>query len=158
MRRNQFVADKIDAVPLPARDEDIAFAPLTHLALWMQNRQLTSERLLNIYLERLQRFDPKLHCAITLTRELALAQAKQADAEIAAGKYRGALHGIPWGAKDLLDTAGIPTTYGAEPFRNRIPEEDATVVRRLQEAGAVLVAKLSLGALALNDIWFGGRP
>ena len=157
VRRNQFVASKIDAVPLPARDEDIAFAPLTHLALWMQNRQLTSERLTNIYLERLQRFDPKLHCAITLTRELALAQAKQADAEIATGKYRGALHGIPWGAKDLLDTAGIPTTYGAEPFRNRIPVEDATVVRRLQEAGAVLVAKLSLGALALNDIWFGGQ-
>jgi Asp-tRNA(Asn)/Glu-tRNA(Gln) amidotransferase A subunit family amidase len=92
-----------------------------------------------------------------LTSELALAQAKQADAEIAAGKYRGAVHGIPWGAKDLLDTAGIPTTYGAEPFRNRIPAEDATVVRRLHAAGAVLVAKLSLGALALNDIWFGGQ-
>ena len=84
-------------------------------------------------------------------------QAKQADAEIAAGKYRGPLHGIPWGGKDLLDTAGIPTTYGAEPFRNRIPSEDAAVVKRLHDAGAVLVAKLSLGALALNDVWFGGQ-
>jgi Asp-tRNA(Asn)/Glu-tRNA(Gln) amidotransferase A subunit family amidase len=88
---------------------------------------------------------------------LALAQAKQADAEIAAGKYRGPVHGIPWGGKDLLDTAGIPTTYGAEPYRNRIPKDDAAVVKRLHAAGAVLVAKLSLGALALNDIWFGGQ-
>ena len=94
---------------------------------------------------------------ITLTPELALAQARQADREIAAGHYRGPLHGIPWGAKDLLDTAGIPTTYGAEPFRNRIPAEDAAVTQRLHAAGAVLVAKLSLGALALNDIWFGGQ-
>jgi Asp-tRNA(Asn)/Glu-tRNA(Gln) amidotransferase A subunit family amidase len=92
-----------------------------------------------------------------LTKELALAQAKRADAEIAAGRYRGPLHGIPWGAKDLLDTAGIPTTYGAEPFRDRIPSTDATVVERLHAAGAVLVAKLSMGALALNDIWFGGE-
>jgi Asp-tRNA(Asn)/Glu-tRNA(Gln) amidotransferase A subunit family amidase len=94
---------------------------------------------------------------ITLTRELALKQAKQADLEIAAGKYRGPLHGIPWGAKDLLDTAGIPTTYGAEPYRDRVPSEDAAVVKRLHAAGAVLLGKLSLGALALNDIWFGGQ-
>jgi Asp-tRNA(Asn)/Glu-tRNA(Gln) amidotransferase A subunit family amidase len=94
---------------------------------------------------------------ITLTSELALAQAKKVDAEIATGKYRGPLHGIPWGAKDLLDTAAIPTTYGAEPFRNRVPTADAAVVKRLNDAGAVLVAKLSLGALALNDIWFGGQ-
>src|SRR4029450_3991580 len=91
-----------------------------------------------------------------LTRELALAPAKKADAEIAAGRYRGPLHGIPWGAKDLVDTAGIATTYGAEPYRKRVPQKDAAVVKRLHEAGAVLVAKLSLGALALNDIWFGG--
>ena len=123
----------------------------------MEKRQLTSVRLTNIYLDRLQRFDPKLHCVITLTRDHALAQAQKADQEIAAGKYRGPLHGIPWGGKDLLDTAGIPTTYGAEPFRNRIPTADAAVVRRLNDAGAVLVAKLSLGALALNDIWFGGQ-
>src|SRR5207248_5672771 len=96
-------------------------------------------------------------CVITLTRELAVQQAKQADREIAGGKYRGPLHGIPWGAKDLVDTAGIATTFGAEPFSDRMPAEDATVVSRLHEAGAVLVAKLSLGALALNDIWFGGQ-
>jgi Asp-tRNA(Asn)/Glu-tRNA(Gln) amidotransferase A subunit family amidase len=123
----------------------------------MEGRQITSERLTKIYLERLDKFNPKLRCVITLTRERALAHAKQADAEIASGRYRGPLHGIPWGAKDLLDTAGIPTTYGAEPYRNRIPEQDAAVVKRLDEAGAVLVAKLSLGALALNDIWFGGQ-
>jgi Asp-tRNA(Asn)/Glu-tRNA(Gln) amidotransferase A subunit family amidase len=108
-------------------------------------------------LERLERFNTKLRCVITFTRELALAQAKKADEEIAAGKYRGPLHGIPWGGKDLLDTAGIATTYGAEPYRNRVPTKDATVVKRLHEAGAVLVAKLSLGSLALNDIWFGGQ-
>jgi Asp-tRNA(Asn)/Glu-tRNA(Gln) amidotransferase A subunit family amidase len=108
-------------------------------------------------LKRLEQFNPKLRCVITLTKDFALAQARQADAEIAAGKYRGPLHGIPWGGKDLLDTAGIPTTYGAEPFRNRIPKTDAAVVKRLHAAGAVLVAKLSLGALALNDIWFGGQ-
>jgi Asp-tRNA(Asn)/Glu-tRNA(Gln) amidotransferase A subunit family amidase len=147
----------IDSVPLPARDEDIAFAPVTQLSRWIEMRKLKSERLTNIYLKRLEEFDPKLHCMITLTRELALKQARQADQEIAAGEYRGPLHGIPWGGKDLLDTAGIPTTYGAEPFRNRVPAQDAVVVKRLHEAGAVLVAKLSLGALALNDIWFGGQ-
>jgi Asp-tRNA(Asn)/Glu-tRNA(Gln) amidotransferase A subunit family amidase len=142
---------------LPASDEDIAFAPVTQLSRWIEKRQLTSERVTRIYLERLERFNPKLRCAITITRDLALKQAQQADQEIAGGKYRGPLHGIPFGVKDLLDTAGIPTTYGAEPFRNRIPSEDAEVVKRLQAAGAVLVAKLSLGALALNDIWFGGQ-
>jgi len=142
---------------LPTRDEDIAFAPLTHLSRWVETRQITSERLTNIYLDRIARFDPKLRCVITLTRDLALEQARKADREIAAGRYRGPLHGIPWGGKDLLDTAGIPTTYGAEPYRNRVPERDALVVERLHQAGAVLIAKLSLGALALNDVWFGGQ-
>ena len=155
--RDQFVRSARDAGPLPAKDEDIAFAPVWKLSRWIQTRKLTSTRLTNIYLARLQHFDDELRCVITLTRDLALALAKKADAEIAAGKYRGPLHGIPWGAKDLLDTAGIPTTYGAEPFRDRVPTKDAVVVRRLHDAGAVLVAKLSLGALALNDIWFGGQ-
>jgi len=155
--REQFVRSNHDPGPLPSRDEDIAFASVTQLSRWIEQRKLSSERLTRIYLERLQRFDPKLRCVITLTPELALAQAKKADEEIAAGSYRGTLHGIPWGAKDLLDTAGIPTTYGAEPFRNRVPNEDAAVVKRLHAAGAVLIAKLSLGALALNDIWFGGQ-
>lgn len=155
--REAFLRSKTDPGPVPQRDEDIAFAPLTKLSLWIEQRKLTSERLTQIYLRRIERFDPKLRCVITLTSELALAQAKKADAEIAAGKYRGPLHGIPWGGKDLLDTAGIRTTYGAEPFRTRVPNADAAVVKRLHDAGAVLLAKLSLGALALNDIWFGGQ-
>lgn len=153
----QFVRSKTDPGPLPKSDEDIAFAPVTQLSRWIQQRKLSSERLTRLYLARLEQFNPMLRCVITLTTELALAQANNADREIAAGKYRGPLHGIPWGAKDLLDTAGVPTTYGAEPFRNRIPTTDAVVVKRLNDAGAVLLAKLSLGALALNDIWFGGQ-
>jgi Asp-tRNA(Asn)/Glu-tRNA(Gln) amidotransferase A subunit family amidase len=156
-QRDQFIRSRVDPGPLPTRDEDIAFASVSRLSLWIEHRKLTSERLTHIYLNRLERFNPTLRCVITLTRDLALAQAKQADAEIAAGHYRGPLHGVPWGGKDLLDTAGIPTTYGAEPFRDRIPTQDAVVVQRLHAAGAVLVAKLSLGALALNDIWFGGQ-
>ena len=156
-QRDRFIFSTADPDPLPAKDDEIAFAPVTHLSRWIQQRKLSSERLTHIYLDRLEKFDAKLKCVITLNRDLALAQAKNADVEIAAGKYRGPLHGIPWGAKDLLDTAGIPTTYGAEPFRNRIPPKDAAVVKRLHDAGAVLVAKLSLGALALNDVWFGGQ-
>ena len=155
--QDRFIRGHADTAPLPARDEDIAFASVAQLSQWIEHRKLTSERLTHIYLDRLERYNAKLHCVITFTRELALRQAKQADSEIAAGHYRGPLHGIPWGGKDLLDTAGIPTTYGAEPFRDRIPTEDAVVVQRLHQAGAVLVAKLSLGALALNDIWFGGQ-
>src|SRR5262249_44950236 len=120
-------------------------------------KQISSERLTNIYLRRIEQFESKLRSVITLTKDTALAQAKKADAEIAAGRHRGPLHGIPYGVKDLLDTAGIATTYGAEPYRSRMPAADAVVVRRLNDAGAVLVAKLSLGALALNDIWFGGQ-
>jgi Asp-tRNA(Asn)/Glu-tRNA(Gln) amidotransferase A subunit family amidase len=155
--RDRFVRSTGDIGPLPAADADIAFAPLTRLSRWIETRALSSERITRIYLERLQRYDPTLRCVITLTPEVALAQAKQADAEIAAGRYRGALHGIPYGVKDLLDTANIRTTWGAEPYRDRVPAADAAVVARLHAAGAVLVAKLSLGALALNDIWFGGQ-
>ena len=154
---DRFIRTASASRSLPANDEDIAFAPLSRLSRWIETRQLTSEHLTRLYLDRLQRFDSKLRCVITLTSDLALSQAQQADREIAAGHYRGPLHGIPWGAKDLLDTAGIPTTYGAEPYRNRVPQQDAVVVKRLHDAGAVLVAKLSLGALALNDIWFGGQ-
>jgi Asp-tRNA(Asn)/Glu-tRNA(Gln) amidotransferase A subunit family amidase len=130
---------------------------VTQLSRWIEKKQISSERLTNIYLDRLEKYNPKLRCVITLTRDFAIQQAKKADAEIAAGKYRGPLHGIPWGGKDLLDTAGIATTYGAEPFRKRMPKKDAAVVKRLHDSGAVLVAKLSMGALALNDIWFGGQ-
>ena len=156
-KRNRFVRSNAEAGLLPSSDAEIAFAPVWKLSRWIQGRKLTSERLTGIYLTRIERFDRKVRCVITLTRDLALAQARKADQEIASGKYRGPLHGIPWGGKDLLDTAGIATTYGAEPFRDRVPKEDAAVVRRLHAAGAVLVAKLSLGALALNDIWFGGQ-
>ncbi|HEX5283931.1 MAG TPA: amidase family protein [Bryocella sp.] len=141
----------------PDGDEDIAFAPVSVLSLMIQDRKITSELLTKIYLNRLNKFNAKLNCVITLCEEHALEQARAADKEIAAGKYRGPLHGIPWGAKDLLDTAGIATTWGAEFYRDRVPEKDATVTQRLNEAGAVLVAKLSLGALALNDVWFGGQ-
>ena len=156
-QRNRVLRSTGAVGPLPSNDADIAFATVTQLSRWIESKKLTSERLTNIYLQRLEEFNAKLRCVITLTRDHALAQAKKADAEIAKGKYRGPLHGIPWGGKDLLDTAGIATTYGAEPFRNRVPREDAAVVRKLNDAGAVLVAKLSLGALALNDIWFGGQ-
>jgi Asp-tRNA(Asn)/Glu-tRNA(Gln) amidotransferase A subunit family amidase len=156
-RQDRFVRGSADPGPLPSSDDAIAFAPVTRLSRWIEQRKLSSERLTRLYLDRLRRFDPRLRCVITLTEEPALRQAKQADAEIARGKYRGPLHGIPFGVKDLLDTAGIRTTYGAEPFRDRVPARDSTVVRRLYDAGAVLVAKLSLGALALNDIWFGGQ-
>ena len=155
--RDRFVRSKVDPGPLPASDDEIAFAPVTKLSRWIETKKLTSERLTNIYLSRIGRLDPKVRSIITLTRDHALERAKKADAEIAAGKYRGPLHGIPYGVKDLLDTAGIPTTWGAEPYRNRMPSADSAVVARLDNAGAVLIAKLSLGALALNDIWFGGQ-
>jgi len=155
--RERFLRSAGEAGPLPAHDEDIAYAPVTKLSRWIETRAITSERLTRIYLDRIARFDPQLRCVITLTRDHALAQARKADREIAAGRYRGPLHGIPYGVKDLIDTAGIRTTYGAEPFRDRVPKADAAVVARLTEAGAVLLAKLSLGALALNDIWFGGQ-
>jgi Asp-tRNA(Asn)/Glu-tRNA(Gln) amidotransferase A subunit family amidase len=155
--RDRFVRSPSAADPVPGDDREIAFASLTRLSRWIESRRLTSQRLTAIYLDRLERFDPKLRCVITLTRDQALAQARQADREMASGLYRGPLHGIPWGAKDLLDAEGIATTYGAEPYRSRLPAQDAAVVKRLHDAGAVLVAKLSLGALALNDIWFGGQ-
>ncbi len=153
----RFARSQEDPGPLPASDDDIAYAPVTRLSRWIESRKLTADRLTRIYLDRIDRFDGKLKSVITLPREQALAQAREADVEIAAGKYRGPLHGIPWGAKDLVDAAGIATTYGAEPFRNRVPDADSAVVARLREAGAILIAKLSLGALALNDIWFGGQ-
>jgi len=152
MRRSEPTPDLV-----PQSDEDIAFAPLWQLSRWIERGDLTSVRLTGIYLERLRALGPALECVVTLTDRLAERQAVRADREIAAGQYRGPLHGIPWGAKDLLDTAGIRTTWGAAPFADRVPDHDAAVVRRLEHAGAVLVAKLSLGALAYGDIWFDGR-
>jgi Asp-tRNA(Asn)/Glu-tRNA(Gln) amidotransferase A subunit family amidase len=153
----RFVRGPAGAPRLPRDEEAIAYAPVAWLSSWIERRQLSSERLTSIYLRRLKRYDRNLHCVVTLLEESALAAARRADGEIAAGRYRGPLHGIPWGAKDLLDTAGIATTWGAAPFRDRVPDRDAAVVRRLEQAGAVLIAKLTLGALANGDVWFGGR-
>jgi Asp-tRNA(Asn)/Glu-tRNA(Gln) amidotransferase A subunit family amidase len=141
----------------PARIEDVAFATIAELGALLRERKITSLALTQMYIERLKRYDPKLHFVVTLTEERALAQAKAADAEIAAGKYRGPLQGIPWGAKDLLAVKGYPTTWGAGGFEHQTIDEDATVVKRLDAAGAVLVAKLTLGALAMGDKWFGGQ-
>jgi len=156
-KTDRFTRSASADAPLPSSDADIAYASVAQLGRWIEARKLTSERLTQIYLDRIRRYDPKLRAIITLTPDVALQQARAADREIAAGKYRGPLHGIPYGVKDLLDTAGILTTWGAEPYRNRVPTTDSAVIARLKEAGAVLVAKLSLGALALNDIWFGGQ-
>ena len=122
-QQDRFQPAAIEAMPLPDKDADIAFASVARLGQWIRTGKLSSERLTRIYIARIKRFDPKLRCVITLLEEHALKQARRADREIAAGKYRGPLHGIPWGAKDLLDTAGIRTTFGAEPFRNRVPEQ-----------------------------------
>ena len=136
--------------------EDVAFWPITELAPLIRSKRLTSTDLTKMYLARLKTYGPKLLCVITLTEELAIEQAKQADVDLRRGKYHGPLHGIPWGAKDLFATKGIATTWGAEPFQNQVPTIDATVVERLQKAGAVLVAKLSMGALAQGGLWFKG--
>ena len=145
----------IDAV-LPRSDEDLAFLPVTRLSRLIESRRITSTDLTTLYLARLKRYDAQLHCVVTLTEELALRQARQADEEIAAGRYRGPLHGIPWGAKDLLAVRGTRTTWGMTPFKDRVIDVDATVYSRLTQAGAVLVAKLSTGALAVTAQWFGG--
>ena len=140
----------------PSSLEALAFAPLTLLASRLERRQVTATALAEMYLARLARHGELLRCVVTPTPGLARAQAAEADREIAAGRYRGPLHGVPWGAKDLLATAGIPTTWGARPFADQVFDYDATVVERLRDAGAVLVAKLSTGALARGGVWFGG--
>ena len=140
----------------PASDADIDFATVRRLGAWMRSGAVTSRRLVERSLARLKQADPTLRCVITLVEEQALAEADARDAELRAGRNRGPLHGIPYGLKDLFDTAGIRTTWGAEPWRERVPAGDAAVVTRLREAGAVLVAKTAVGALAYGDIWFGG--
>jgi len=142
---------------VPDNLEDLAFAPVTVLAQLIRSRQITSTELTKMYIHRLKRYDPLLKCVVTLTEDLAMEQARKADLEIAAGKYRGPLHGIPWGAKDLLATKGIKTTWGAMPYKDQVIDRDATVIKRLEAAGAVLVAKLSMGALAWGDVWFAGK-
>ena len=145
-----------DPPPVPGDEESLAFAPVHQLAAWMRRGEISSERLVRLSLERIRRLDPRLKCVITACEDSALAEARAADRDLAAGRWRGPLHGLPYGLKDLFDTAGIRTTWGAEPWRDRVPDRDAWIVRRLRDAGAVLVAKSAVGALAYGDIWFGG--
>lgn len=155
--RKPFRMSKVHLPALPANLEELAFWPVTHLSQLIKNRAVSSVDLTKMYIQRLKKYDPKLQCVATLTEELALKQARRADEEIAADHYRGPLHGIPWGAKDLLAAKGYRTAWGAMPYKDQIIDEDATVVKRLEEAGAVLVAKLTMGALAWGDVWFGGK-
>jgi Asp-tRNA(Asn)/Glu-tRNA(Gln) amidotransferase A subunit family amidase len=151
---------KVTLQPPAARSasiEDLAFLPVTALAPLVQRRDVSSTDLTKMYLERLKKHGARLNNVVTLTEEIALEQAAQADREIRAGRYKGPLHGIPWGAKDLFATKGIPTTWGARPYEKQVFDYDATVVERLRDAGAVLVAKLSMGALAQGDRWFRGQ-
>jgi Asp-tRNA(Asn)/Glu-tRNA(Gln) amidotransferase A subunit family amidase len=155
-RRKPFKQSPEEHAEKPAAIEDVAFFSIGQLAGLLRTRTITSTQLTQMYLNRLRKYEPRLECVITLTDSLALAQAAQADREIAKGKYRGPLHGIPFGVKDLLATKGYRTTWGSVPFKDQQFDEDATVVKRLEAAGAVLVAKLSMGALAWGDVWFGG--
>jgi Asp-tRNA(Asn)/Glu-tRNA(Gln) amidotransferase A subunit family amidase len=150
-RRSHVIARAV-----PADLEELAFLPVTQLADLVRRRKVTSMQLTEMYLRRITKYDPVLQAVITVTEDRARAQAKKADEEIASGKYRGPLHGIPWGAKDLLAVKGYKTTWGAGPYRDQVIDRDATVVKRLDDAGAVLIAKLTLGELAQGDIWFGG--
>jgi Asp-tRNA(Asn)/Glu-tRNA(Gln) amidotransferase A subunit family amidase len=143
-------------VRMAATDDELAFLPVTHLARLIETRQITPTELTKLYLSRLKRYDPRLLCVVSLTEDLALRQARQADEEIASGRYRGPLHGIPWGLKDLFAVRGTTTTWGMTPYRDRIIDLDSSVYTRLTDAGAILVAKLSTGALAVTARWFGG--
>ena len=142
---------------LPKNKDELAFYTISELASLLRSKQITSEELTRFFLARLKKYDPQLHCVITLTEDLALAQARRADAEIKAGKYRGLLHGIPYGAKDLLAKKGYKTTWGAGPYKDQTLDMDATVIKKLEEAGAVLCAKLTMGALAMGDVWYGEK-
>jgi Asp-tRNA(Asn)/Glu-tRNA(Gln) amidotransferase A subunit family amidase len=145
------------SIEVPQNLEELAFLPVTQLSRLIRTRRVSSVALTQMYLDRLARYGSTLECVVTVTEELALHQARRADREIASGRYRGLLHGIPWGAKDLLAVRGYPTTWGAKPYEQQEFPYDATVVRRLDEAGAVLIAKLAMGALAQGDVWFGGK-
>lgn len=153
---NDFFQWSIKPTNLPTHQEDIAFAPATHLTHWIQSKQITSLELTELYLDRIQKFNSRLQCFITVTTDLARKQAQQADEEIKNGHCRGPLHGLPFGLKDLFDTQGISTTWGAAPYKENIPDSDAHIVKKLRDAGAVLLGKTSCGALAYGDIWHGG--
>lgn len=155
--RKNAVRSHVSPRAVPADLEQLAFEPITVLSELIRTRKVSATQLTTMYIGRLKKYDPQLKCVITITEERALKQAAAADAEIANGKYRGPLHGIPWGAKDLLSVRGYKTTWGAGPYKDQTIDSDATVVQRLDAAGAILIAKLTLGELAQGDIWFGGR-
>jgi Asp-tRNA(Asn)/Glu-tRNA(Gln) amidotransferase A subunit family amidase len=155
--RSAMKRSRVPVVARPGSLDDLAYAPVTQLSELVRTRKVKSAELTDMYLSRLKRFDPQLHCVMTLAEDRARAQAKAADEEIARGKYRGALHGLPWGAKDLLAVKGYPTTWGAGLYKDQSFDYDAAVVRRLDDAGAVLIAKLTLGALAQGDRWYAER-
>jgi len=146
-----------DGIPKPDSLEELAFYTVPKLASLIKNKKITCLELTQFYLDRLRKYSPKLECTITLTEELALRRARQLDIELSEGRYRGILHGIPYGVKDLISVSGYPTTWGAAPYKNQYIEETATVVKRLDDAGGILVAKLVSGALARGDVWFGGK-
>jgi len=156
-QRKKFRATSAGKVKLPANLDDLAFYSVGELGALIRTRQISSEKLTRFFLQRLKTYGPKLECIITLTEDLALQQARRADEEIARGKYRGPLHGIPYGAKDLLAVKGAPTTWGAAPYTNQTFGSDATVIKRLEQAGAVLLVKTTLGELAMGEVWFGGK-
>ena len=156
-RKKAMVRSRVALREYPTSHEELAFLPVTQLSELIRTRWIKPSRLTEIYLDRLRKYDPVLRCVISLTEERAIARAKVADSEIARGRYRGPLHGIPWGAKDLLAVKGYKTTWGAGPYKNQVIDEDATVVKRLDDAGAILIAKLTLGELAQGDTWYGGR-
>jgi len=153
--RRPMVRGKVATRATPADIEELAFLPVTELSELIRRQRVSSLALTRMYLARLRKYDPVLRCVISFTEERALKQAQAADDELRRGRYRGPLHGIPWGAKDLLAVRGYKTTWGAAPFKDQVIDTDATVVRRLDDAGAVLIAKLTLGELAQGDIWFG---
>lgn len=155
--KSQFRMTELKSVPMPENIEDLAFYTVKELAWLIKNRKVTSVQLTEMYLSRLKKYGPRLECVIAITEERALQRARLADEELAKGKYRGLLHGIPYGAKDLLAVKGYKTTWGAMPYKDQTFDMDATVIRKLDEAGAVLVAKLTMGALAWGDVWYGGK-
>ena len=153
---SRFRMSSVSRVELPTNEDDLAFYSIGELGWLLKHKRITSEKLTRLYLDRVRKYAPKLECIVTVTEDLALERARRADAEIKSGKYRGPLHGIPYAAKDLLAVKGIPTTWGAAPYTNQVFETDATVIRRLEQAGAVLIAKTSMGELAMGENWFGG--
>src|SRR5690606_7630580 len=154
--RQPFRYTREEGARRPADLEQVAFWPVTRLAELIRSQQVMPSELTEMYIARIKRYDPQLHAVVSLTEDRAREQAARLDAELRAGTYRGPLHGIPWGAKDLLATRDYPTTWGASPYREQMLDYDAAVVERLDAAGAVLIAKLTMGALAQGDRWFGG--